>query len=120
MVFECCAIVIIILIMCFMVLRTGRSRTAIMLLPLVIVPFTYIISGPIASFIATLLIVNPVKIKIIINILALVIATLLFSGLSPNIKTKVPRYAYWAFCLVFTVILELVLLFNSNLFALTL
>lgn len=110
MILESTAIIMVILVMCFMMLRSGRRGYAVVTLPLVIVPATHMSSARIALFLSKLLPYDFVSLRIGVDILALVLSCVIFAILSAGIRHKRTRVIFLLMCGGFSVILTSVLI----------
>lgn len=109
MAFECSAVILVILVMSFMMLRAGQAGNAIGCLPLVIVPSFHIVSAGLASMLAKLTGLDPLILHITVDIFGLMIACILLGVISLQIKKKRVRVWYLVtsggFCAVLTCVL---------------
>lgn len=111
MVVECIAIVLIILLISFTFLRAKRTNYAMVTVPLVIVPVSYILGFLVAYF----WIKNP-QIKMVAmmtaDLLGLIIACIILGAFSFKIASKRARLSYLCISGGFLVILSILLLIN--------
>ncbi len=110
MILESTAIIMVILVMCFMMLRSGRRGYAVVTLPLIIVPATHVSSSGIALFLTKLLPYDFVSLRIGVDILGLVLSCVIFAVLSAGIRHKRTRMIFLLMCGGFSVILTSVLI----------
>ncbi len=110
MILESTAIIMVILVMSFMMLRSGRRGYALVTLPLVIVPVTHISSSRIAIILSTLLPYDFVSLRVGVDILGLVLSCVIFAVLSAGIRHKRTRLIFLIMCGGFSVILTSVLI----------
>lgn len=107
---ECTAIIVIILLIAGIIVRKGRPRTALAILPLAIVPFSYIISGYIAHFINIWQ--RPdifIHMSLGVVMIGALITGILMGIIATRIKAKANRRAYLVLCGGYTVALIIVM-----------
>lgn len=110
MILESTAIIMVILVMCFMMLRSGRRGYALVTLPLVIVPATHMSSSRIALLLEKLLPYDYMFLRIGVDVLGLVLSCVIFAVLSAGIRHKRTRLVFLLMCGGFSVILTSVLI----------
>ena len=114
MLFECCAIILIILAMAVIVSREGRKNGWVAgILPLVIVPSGHILGILIGTHIGNMLGISNITAHIAVDIAALVVTCLLIGGISLQIKHRKKRIAYLVTCGLYSVLLTCVLMVRS-------
>lgn len=114
MIFECCAIILIILLMAVIVSREGsKSGWIAGILPLTIVPLGHIIGIWLGSPISGMLGVSTVTAHIAVDLVALVVTCLMIGGISLQIKRRRKRCAYLVTCGLYSVLLTCVLIVRS-------
>jgi len=114
MIVECCAIILIIVVMAVIVSREGRKSGWIVgILPLIIVPLGHIIGVFLDSHIANIFGLTAVTAHIAVDLAALVITCLIIGGISLQIKRRRKRYAYLVTCGLYSVLLTCVLIVRS-------
>lgn len=114
MIFECCAIILIILVMTVIISREGQKNGWIAgILPLVIVPFGHIIGSFVGAYIGKILGISFSTVHICIDLAALVTTCLLIGGISLQIKRRKKRFAYLITCGLYTVLITCVLIVRS-------
>ena len=118
MIFECSAIILVILIMSFMSLKSGKkSGWSIAMLPLILVPAGHIAGLWLSAPIARLLHITIVAAWIGIDLCVLTITCLLLGIISLNIKKARLRICYLSMCGLFSALLTCVLIVRSILAA---
>ena len=114
MIFECCAIILIIIIMAIMASRgTNHTGWGFALLPLLIVPAAHIIGIWFGGYIASLLGITDITAKIGIDLFSLVITCMFIGGISLKIKKKRLKIPYLVVCGLYSAILTCVLIVRS-------
>ena len=114
MIVECCAIILIILVMAVIISREGRKSGWIVgILPLVIVPMGHIIGVFLGSHISKMFGVTVITARIAVDLAALVSTCLIIGGVSLQIKRRRKRYAYLITCGLYSVLLACVLIVRS-------
>ncbi len=106
---ECSAIILIIGIMAFSTMRSGRYYFSLGVLPLAIVPFIHLMGNVIARGLSALTPLSYFMARIGVDIAALVVACILFGIMSVHIKGKKQRLSYLVLCGGFTLIFTCVL-----------
>lgn len=110
MIVECWAIILVITAMAGAFLKTGRRTYAVMSLPLLIVPFSYLISGPVSRLWMGIFPTRAAAFpSLCVMTLGLMVACFLCGGLSRNIPSTKARRAYIVCCGIFQIVLTLVL-----------
>ena len=118
MVFECSAIILVILLMSFMSFKRGKkSGWSIAMLPLLLVPAGLISGLWLSAPIARLLHITVVTAWIGINLCVLTLTCLLLGIISLNIKSARLRIGYLSVCGLFSALLTCVLIVRSVLIA---
>ncbi len=114
MIFECSAIILVILLMSFMTLKSGEKRGwSIAMLPLILVPAGHIAGLWLRVPIARLLRITPVAAWIGVDLCVLAVTCLLLGGIALNIKQTRLRAAYLIVCGLFSALLTCVLIVRS-------
>lgn len=114
MIFECCAIILIIVVMAVTISREGRKSGWIAgILPLIIVPLGHIIGLFIGAHIAKMFSITVITAHIAVDLAALVATCLIIGGISLQIKRRRKRYAYLITCGLYSVLLTCVLIVRS-------
>ena len=114
MLFECCAIILVILVVAVIVSREGQKNGWVAgVLPLVIVPLGHILSILVGAHIGKLLGISIMTARIAIDIASLVITCLLIGAISLQIKSRGKRFAYLFTCGIYSVLLTCVLIIRS-------
>ena len=108
---ECTAIIVIILLIAGIVVRKGKSGTALAILPLAIVPFAYIISGYVAQFI-NIWQAPDIYIHMSIGVVMIgaLIAGILLGMIAGHITDKANRRGYLLLCGGFTIALTIIMI----------
>ncbi len=112
MIFECGAIIAVVVVMAYFMLRSGMSGYAIGVLPLALVPAFYIISDSLTIFLLRYFNWSYVNIRISIILFALVVSCLLIGGVSLGIKNTTKRLFFLVMCGLFSIILTTLLIIN--------
>lgn len=108
---ESLAIIFILLVMSYMFMRNGKVATAVSVLPLMIVPGAYLISGPIATVLAPWLSMMTVpEIRVVIVIIGLIITGIILGIISVQITQKVLRRGYLFLCGSFTIVITIIMM----------
>lgn len=110
---ECWVIIAILLMVAYMFMRTGRKGPALATLPLAIVPFVHILSGYPARLLSNALNLPYPYLKMSFAVLAVVISCTIFGAISRKIPAKAVRRVYLGMCIGFSLILTLVLIYNT-------
>lgn len=114
MLFECCSIILVILVVAVIVSREGQKIGWVAgVLPLVIVPFGHILGIFVGTHIGKMLGISITTAHIAVDIAALVITCLLIGGISLQIKSRRKRFAYLFTCGIYSVLLTCVLIVRS-------
>lgn len=112
MVVESFAIILVILLMAFIYLRSGKKNYGLAVLPLALVPFAngsfIVITDSVVPISGTLAICY-----MIVAVLALVVSCILYGLLSKNLIGKIAQRVYLCLCGGFTVILTTVFLSHA-------
>lgn len=109
MLVESICIILILLIMIFVLIRSGRKDYVLTTLPLLIVPFFNTVLSLIDDAMSLLVSVN---VKVAVDILGLAITVAIMGWISGHFKTKKSRFAYLITCGGFTTILTIIFIFN--------
>lgn len=118
MIFECSAIILVILIMSFMSLKSGKkSGWSIAMLPLILVPTGHIAGLWLSAPISRLLHITVIAAWIGIDLCVLTVTCLLLGIISLNIKSARLRIGYLSVCGLFSALLTCVLIVRSVLTA---
>ena len=114
MIFECSAIILIILVIAFMSYRYGvKSGWCTGMLPLVIVPFGHICGNWMRFFVGNLLDITPTTAWISFDLISLVITCLMIGGISLQIKKRKKRIAYLVTCGGYSALITCILIVRS-------
>lgn len=114
MIFECSAIIVVILVMSYLLFRSeGSSGWGIGVLPLTLVPASHIVGPRLSLMLVRLFGLEYLTMRIGVDIFALVITCLLLGVISSRIKRKRSRWAYLAVCGGFSAILTCVLIMRT-------
>ena len=114
MIVECCAIILIIVVMAIIVSREGRKSGWIAgILPLTIVPLGHIVGVFISTHISRMFSITVITAHIAVDLAALVVTSLIIGGISLQIKRRRKRYAYLITCGLYSVLLTCVLIVRS-------
>lgn len=114
MIFECGAIILIIIMLSFMSYRGGqRGGWSIGVLPLLLVPTGHIIGIWICRFIAGIFAISTATAWLGIDLFMLMITCLILGVISLRIKRRSLRIAYLAVCGIYSAILTCVLIVRS-------
>lgn len=109
MLVEAICITLILAIMVFMFLRSGRKDYAIATVPLLIVPIFHTVSNLIYDVFKIAISVN---VKAAVDVVGLAIAVAIMGFISSKYKTKASRFGYLLVSGGFTVILTIIFIFN--------
>lgn len=108
---ECLVIIALVVVMAIIIIRRGTPSQGISILPLALVPFGYVIAGPVSKYLDYFFLsVSYEMFRVSITIVALVCACVLFGMLSGNMGGKRTRHAYMILCSGFSVALSIVLI----------
>lgn len=111
MIVECIAIVLIVLLISFTFLRAKRANYAMVTLPLIIVPVSYIV-----GFLAAYFFIKDLGTKMVVmmfaDLLGLIIACIILGAFSFKIPSKRARLSYLFISGGFLVILSILLLID--------
>lgn len=111
MLVECWVIVILICAMAVIFIRRGAPQQGVAILPLVLVPLSYLVAGPLSRVLDPLFpTLSFALFRISITLVGLVIACVLFGLLAGNMGGKASRRVYMILCGGFSVILCIVLI----------
>ncbi len=113
MAIECSAIVAVIGVMAMFMFKAGQQGHAVAILPILIVPLSYLSSGWFSDIAVSLLGADKGLSAWGWNLVGLVVACLLMGIISVNIKRMRSRVAYLVCCAGFSVILFAVLLADA-------
>ena len=112
MILECSVIIILVVILSYFMLRTGKSGYALGTLPLVLVPAFHISSRAIAEFFAKYLPLEFLTLRIAVDLMALVVSCLMIGGIALGIKNRSKRTGFLIMCGSFSIALTCVLIVN--------
>ena len=108
---ECWVIIVLILAMAVIIMRRGTPRQGVSILPLALVPFGYLIAGPISRWLEGFFpSIRSDLFRVSFTLIALVFASVLFGMLAGNMGGKATRRVYMFLCGGFSVILSIVLI----------
>ncbi len=111
MVVECWVIIILICAMAVIIIRRGTLAQGISILPLALVPFGYILAGPLSRWLDRFFpSISFSQFRVSFTLIGLVTACVLFGMLSGNMGGKAARRAYMLLCAGFSVVLSIVLI----------
>jgi len=114
MIFECSAIILVILVIAFMSYRYGaKSGWCTGMLPLVIVPFGHICGNWMRFFTSNILDITPTTAWICFDLISLVVTCLMIGGISLQIKKRKKRLAYLVTCGGYSALLTCILIVRS-------
>jgi|GEM_PF-1122768 len=114
MIFECSAIILVILVIAFMSYRYGaKSGWCTGMLPLVIVPFGHICGNWMKFFLGGIFDVSYTTAWIGVDLVSLVVTCLIIGGISLQIKNRKKRIAYLVTCGVYSALLTCILIVRS-------
>ena len=113
MVAECWTVVLIILLVVGVYLHRGKKRLAMAVLPLVLVPLTHIVGAPVSVWVENIFPGDSAFLQIAMDVVALVIANMIFGAFSRGYRGKGSRRAYMVLCAGFTVVFSWVLIFHT-------
>ncbi|MEG2204189.1 MAG: hypothetical protein RRY21_03415 [Oscillospiraceae bacterium] len=114
MIFECCAIVVLILSTSVMLSRPGKgSGYGIAVLPLLLVPLAHILGIYLSPPLGRLLPITAMTVYICVDLLALVATCMLLGGIATRIRRRRSRWMYLMICGGFSAVLTCVLLVRS-------
>jgi len=104
---ECWVIIVLILAMAVIIMRRGTPRQGVSILPLALVPFGYLIAGPISRWLDGFFpSISSDLFRVSFTLIALVFACVLFGMLAGNMGGKATRRVYMFLCGGFSVILS--------------
>lgn len=110
---ESAAIVVILLIMAYMFVRSGRPAAAVVVLPLTVLPIFNLAAGPVARWLAPYIASMDVfDVRLIALILGLCLTCILLGFLGAKIHAKVARRAYLLLCGGYSLILACTMIFG--------
>ncbi|MGI6264202.1 MAG: hypothetical protein ACOYJY_01895 [Acutalibacteraceae bacterium] len=112
MMFACWSIVVMLVAVFLVFMRANKSDYAFAISPLLILPLTYVASGRLASWLALAIPMEPVELRILLNVVAALAACLLIGVTAQRITSPRPRRVFIGCCTGFLVILTLVLVIN--------
>lgn len=111
MVVECWVIIVLICVMAVIIIRRGTPAQGISILPLALVPFSYIFAGPLSRWLDGFFPSFSFGFfRVSFTLVGLVAACVLFGMLSGNMGGKVTRRVYMLLCAGFSVVLSIVLI----------
>ncbi|MEF9853806.1 MAG: hypothetical protein RSB36_01230 [Hydrogenoanaerobacterium sp.] len=111
MVVECWAIILLIVIIAYVISRTGRAGQAVAILPLITVPVFHLLGGPSSRFIGGLFSVfSKPLIRVSFDVAGLVVACVLYGLLAGNMGSRGGRRVYMILCGGFSALLVIVLI----------
>jgi len=109
MLFACWAILIVLIAMSFVFLRSGKKEYSVAILPLLITPFIYIVSGLISKIMIGVLPYSYFEMRAIITVTAGLFSCLLLGLASRKLSGLQSRHIFFWSCAAFVIILTLVL-----------
>ncbi|MEG2039184.1 MAG: hypothetical protein RRZ73_05600 [Oscillospiraceae bacterium] len=110
---ECWTIVAIISMMSFMFMCTKKREMAIALLPLLLVPLLHISAGPVVRILIRSIQFPYYFLVLALDIIGLVVSSIAIGVLAGCIKHKALKNFYIVTCGGFSLILDLILLYNT-------
>lgn len=111
MVVECWVIILLILIMAYMIFRTGRAGQSVAILPLVTVPLFHLLGLPSSRFLGGAIeTLSPKLASVSFDIAGLVVACVLYGLLAGNMGSRSGRRVYMVLCGGFSALLAIVLI----------
>lgn len=112
MMFACWSIVIVLIAMLIVFMRAEKVNYAVATSPLLIQPLIYVVSGRLATWMALVVPLGAVDIRVILNVLAALAACLLLGFTARRITEKRPRRVFFGCCTGFILLLTLALVIN--------
>ena len=107
---ECWVIIVLILVMAYMIFRTGKTGQAVAILPLLLVPLAHILGSPLSRFLDSLFSgLSGNLFWISFDVVGLVATCVLCGLLAGNMDTRGGRRAYMLLCGGFSAVLTIVL-----------
>lgn len=114
MIFECSAIILVILVIAFMSYRYGaKIGWSTGMMPLIIVPLGHICGNWMKSFFGSIFGITPTTVWIAFDLISLVVTCLIIGAISLRIKKRKKRLAYLITCGGYSAILTCVLIVRS-------
>ncbi len=110
MIVECGTVALLIFVMSYCYLRTGKQSFAVAITPLAFVPIIHIVGEGLGLYIGDLLSISPVLTWAFLDILAAIIAVVLFSLTAFKMKDRAHRISFLIMCVGFTFAFSWVLL----------
>jgi hypothetical protein len=110
MISECLAIIIILITIALITIRMKKYIYAIIILPLIFVPFAHLISVPIAVYIVKIFAFKDYYIRIVIDIIALIASSITLALIAYKIKSPKTKITYIVSGTIFDVVLACVLI----------
>ena len=109
MLVESICIILILVIMMFLFIRSGRKDYAVATAPLLIVPFFHTITNVVWEIVK---LPYDVNLMASVDVVGLAIAVAMMGFMSSKYKTKATRYGYLLVSVGFTAIMTIILIFN--------
>ena len=107
---ECWAIIILLLLMCYMIFRTGRHGQAVAIVPLVLVPLAHLVGSPLSRMLDSMFSsLSGQLFWVSFDVLGLVVTCVLCGMLAGNMGSRAGRRIYMIFCGGFSAVLTVVL-----------
>ncbi len=111
MLVESFAIILILLVLSYMFMRSGKIATAVAVLPLTIVPVAYVISRPAASVLGLwLTAMDLLEIRISVVVIGLIITGIILGIISAKITKTMLRRGYLFLCGSFTILITIIMI----------
>lgn len=112
MLFACWAMLIVLLAMSFLFLRSGKKEYAGAILPLPLVPFFYIFSGPLGRLLDPVVSLDATMLRVMVVLTGGLLSCLLLGLAVRGITARRTRNAVFWCCAAFVVVVCLVLAAN--------
>ena len=112
MMFACWSIVIVLIAMLVVFMRAEKVNYAVATSPLLIQPLMYVVSGRLAAWAAMVLPLGAVDIRVILNVIAALVACLMLGLTAQRIAEKRARRVFFGCCTGFILLLAVALIIN--------
>lgn len=112
MIVECITITALIAVMIVVFMRSGRPKTALSVMPLLIVPVMHILGVPLSKLLPTFTALSELKAYFLIDILAIIVTCIFIGAFAKYFSTKKTKATYIICCGSYALILPIIFIYN--------
>lgn len=110
MLVECWVIIVLILLMCYAIFRSGKTGQAVAILPLLLVPLAHLLGNPLSRLLDGLFAnLSGRLFWVSFDVIGLVVTCVLCGMLAGNMGKRATRRTYMVLCGVYSAVLTIVL-----------